>query len=82
MRSRTPSGSRLPWMPLLALSALLLSGCSAAAVFNGCRTLPLRSYPADQEQRILAQAQAAGPDLQAFFVDAVELRDAVRACRG
>jgi PBP1b-binding outer membrane lipoprotein LpoB len=82
MRSRMPSGSRLPWKALLVLSAMLLTGCSGAVAFNGCKTLPLRSYEPAQEQRIVDQVMVAGPDLQAFFVDAVALRDAVRACRG
>jgi PBP1b-binding outer membrane lipoprotein LpoB len=82
MRSRMPSGSRLPWKALLVLSAMLLTGCGGAVGSSSCRTLPLRSYEPAQEQRIVDQARVAGLDLQAFFLDAVALRDAVRACRG
>lgn len=82
MRSRTQSGSRLRGMLPLVLSTILLTGCSGASLFNGCRALPLVEYPQEKAQVIVQQIRQAPPELQRFALDAVELRDAVRGCRG
>ncbi len=82
MSSTMPSGSRLRGMlPLLMLTPLL-SGCLEAVSYNGCRTLPLIEYPQEGAVVIVQQIQQAPAELQRFALDAVELRDAVRACRG
>lgn len=81
MRSRLASGSRMRAMALLGLLTISISGCKTA-VISDCRLLPLRAYEPAVEARIVQQMREAGPDLQRFALDAVELRDAVRACRG
>lgn len=80
MLSRTQSGSRLRGMlPLLTL-APLLSACWTTG--SPCRLLPLVEYDRERSAVIVRQIQASPPELQRFALDAVELRDAVRACRG
>jgi len=80
MSSRMPSGSRLRAMPLLLMLTPLLGGCWTTA--SPCRLLPLVEYPKERAAVIVRQIQAAPAELQRFALDAVELRDAVRACRG
>ncbi len=80
MLSRTQSGSRLRGMlPLLTL-APLLSACWTTG--NPCKLLPLVEYDRERSAAIVRQIQASPPELQRFALDAVELRDSVRACRG
>ena len=80
MRSRTPSGSRLRGMlPLLTLTPLL-GGCWTTG--SPCNLLPLVEYDRERSAAIVRQIQQAPPELQRFSLDAVALRDAVRACRG
>lgn len=67
---------------LPVLSMMLLSGCGAGSHSDSCKLLPLVEYGPERTARIVEQAKVAGEDLQRFFVDAVQLRDAVRACRG
>ena len=81
MWSRTPSGSRLPWKLPLVMLALLSSGCQSR-VISDCRLLPLVEYDRERSLTIARQIQQAPPELQRFSLDAVALRDAVRACRG
>lgn len=81
MRSRLASGSRMRAMALLGLLTISISGCKAAGI-SDCRLLPLRTYEPAVEQKIVAQMRQAPPELQRFALDAVELRDSVRACRG
>ncbi len=81
MWSRTPSGSRLPSKLPLVMLLSLLSGCQSAVV-SDCKLLPLVEYDHDRSLTIARQIQASPPELQRFSLDAVTLRDAVRACRG
>ncbi len=67
-------------LALLGLLTISISGCKAV-VISDCRLLPFRVYESTVEQRIVSQMRSAPPELQRFALDAVELRDAVRACR-
>ncbi len=68
-------------MPLLLTLMLLSTGCQRADGSSICRVLPLVEYPHDRSVIIGGQIKAAPAELQRFALDAVELRDAVRACR-
>jgi hypothetical protein len=81
MSSTTPSGSRARGMLLPLLLTSWLSACSQASLSDSCRLLPLVEYPQDRALVIARQIQAAPAELQRFALDAVELRDSVRACR-
>jgi hypothetical protein len=62
------------------VSMLWLSGCASTTI-SSCP--PIRIYGPATQERIVAQMQALPPadtDLQVFLLDAVALRDAVRAC--
>ena len=69
-------------MPLLILLASCATGSSGGSHSDSCRLLPLVEYPQDRALVIVSQIEQAPPELQRFALDAVELRDAVRACRG
>lgn len=67
---------------LLATSLLLLSGCGHA--IGNCDFIPLKEYDDGFRER-LADEIASSEDEPAtveFIVDAIRLRDAVRACKG
>lgn len=81
MRSITQSGSRLRGTLLLLTLTPLLSGCLTAGS-SSCKILPLVEYDRERSAAIVRQIQAAPLELQRFSLDAVALRDAVRACRG
>lgn len=82
MRSRTQSGSRLRGMLLLLTLTPLLAGCWTTGGLSSCKLLPLVEYDRERSVAIVRQIHAAPSELQRFALDAVELRDSVRACRG
>jgi len=77
----TPSGSTLRSLMLPVLLMMSLTGCGGGSHSNSCELLPLREYDDAKTAAIVKQAYAAGPDLKDFYVDAVTLRMAIRACR-
>ena len=68
-------------MPLLILLASCATGSSGAGGSDSCRLLPLEEYDRETTLTVLRQIEQAPPELQRFALDAVELRDAARACR-
>ena len=82
MSPRLRNGSPTRRLALLGLLTLLTSGCAGASPFNPCRTIPLPEYGIEKSAVIAGQIRASPPELQGFALDAVALRDAVRACRG
>lgn len=81
MRWTTQSGSRLRGITLLLTLAPLLGGCLTTGSRSDCKLLPLVEYDHERSAAIVRQIQASPAELQRFALDAVELRDAVRACR-
>lgn len=65
---------------LLVLPMMSLSFCGT--VSGSCDSLILRQYDQAYRNRLADELLKAGTTLQAFTVDAVELREQVRACRG
>ncbi len=82
MLLRLQSGSRTRRLTLLGLLTISLTGCAGASPFNPCRTIPLPEYGLEKSAVIAGQIKAAPAELQGFALDAVALRDAVRAGRG
>lgn len=81
MSPRPQRGLPMLRLLLLGLSTIWISGCQTAVVSN-CRTIPLPSYEPAFERQVVQQMRSTGPELRQFALDAVALRDAVRACRG
>lgn len=82
MWSKLPSGSQMRRLALPGLLTSLLTGCLGAGPFNACRAIPVPEYGLEKSAVIAGQIRAAPAELQGFALDAVALRDAVRACRG
>lgn len=82
MLPRLRSGSPMRRLALLGLLTISLTGCAGASPFNACRTIPLPEYGLEKSAVIAGQIRAAPAELQGFALDAVALRDAVKACRG
>ena len=81
MWRKLPRGSQMRRLALLGLLTTSISGCGMAGAFNACRVIPLPEYDAVKSALIVGQIHAAPAELQRFALDAVALRDAVRACR-
>lgn len=79
MWSRLPSVSLMRRLALPVMLTSLLSGCITV---GNCSTIPLVEYEQAKAEVIVGQIQKAPAELQRFALDAVALRDAVRACRG
>lgn len=82
MSPRLRSGSPTRRLALLGLLTISLTGCQGGNPFNACRAIPLPEYGLEKSAAIAGQIKAAPAELQGFALDAVALRDAVRACRG
>lgn len=78
MQTQQAGSRRRPWMPLVLLTTSL-SACQTA---GSCKAIPLVEYDHARSVVIASQIQSSPPELQGFALDAVALRDAVRACRG
>lgn len=68
-------------MPLVGMM-LLLTGCATPS--GDCSFLPLREYDNAFQEKLANELEKAG-DKTAFFLfveGEIELRDAVRACKG
>ena len=67
------------------IATVALSACaSSVRIAGSCETLPLREYQHDFVVAFSDQwaLLPVGSELDTFLIDSMDLRDAVRACKG
>ncbi len=67
-----------------ALLALLMPSLAGCVTAGGCSGIPLAQHPREQERDLAAELEMAPPGAvwPGIVTSYVELRDAVRACKG
>lgn len=82
MTSKRQNGSMRLTSTLLLASLILLTDCASRV--GSCRLLAVRDYDPEFTARFVEEFEKVpeGSPLSIFTIDAVDLRDAVRACKG
>lgn len=65
---------------LLTMMLSCLSGC--ATLSGNCSSLPLVEYPPQFKELLAGEILTAGNATKRFVRESINLRDAVRACKG
>jgi hypothetical protein len=68
------------WPLPLMMTLSLLSGCVTTS--GPCSAIPLIEYDNAFKDKLASEIFSAGPTVRRFTRESIQLRDAVRACKG